>query len=139
MRTTLVALLLLALTAPVAVAHPERHAYFPNGAVGAVPTYRATADQVLVVCKRNSAKRIRRYWEVQAWLVVEGEEAMMEEAAGDAIFDADQVRAAFAELEGLRTALGRSTFTALQALLPFSRNDLWEVAELRQRLHGRSA
>jgi hypothetical protein len=60
MRPTLAALLLLALTAPVAVAHPERHAYFPNGAVGAVPTYRSTADQVLVVCKKDSATRIRR-------------------------------------------------------------------------------
>jgi hypothetical protein len=59
---------------------------------------------------------------------------MMEEAAGDAQFDAAAVRAAFAELDGLRRALGRSTFTAMQALLPFSRNDQWEVSELRQRL-----
>jgi RsiW-degrading membrane proteinase PrsW (M82 family) len=85
----------------------------------------------------ESSKRIRRYWELQAFLVVEAEEAMMEEAAGDAKFDAAEVRAAFAELDGLRRALGRSTFAALQALLPFSRNDLWEVAELRQRLNTR--
>ena len=85
----------------------------------------------------EAAKRVRRYWEVQAWLVVEAEEAMMEEAVGDAEFDAEMVRAAFAELDGLKTALGRSTLAALQALLPFSRNDLWEVAELRQRLNRR--
>ena len=82
----------------------------------------------------EAAKRIRRYWELQAWLVVEAEEALMEEAAGDARFDPEQVRAAFAEMAGLRRALGRSTFAALKALLPFSRNDYWEVAELRQRL-----
>jgi RsiW-degrading membrane proteinase PrsW (M82 family) len=82
----------------------------------------------------ESAKRIRRYWELQAWLVAEAEETMMEEAAGDAKFDAAAVRAVFAELEGLKRALGRSTFTAMQALLPFSRNDLWEISELRQRL-----
>ncbi len=35
---------------------------------------------------------------------------------------------------GLKRALGRSTFAALNALLPFSRNDHWEVSELRQRL-----
>jgi protease PrsW len=86
----------------------------------------------------ESAKRLRRYWEVQAWLVVEAEEAMIEEAAGDAEFDPEQIRAAFAELDGLRKALGPSTFKALEASLPFSRNDLWEVSELRQRL-GRSA
>ena len=82
----------------------------------------------------ETAKRIRRYWELQAWLVAEAEETMMEEAAGDAEFDPAQIRAALAELDGLKKALGRSTFTAMQALLPFSRNDLWEVSELRQRL-----
>ena len=80
------------------------------------------------------AKRMRRYWELQAWLVAEAEETMIEEAAGDAAFDADKIRAALTELDGLRKALGRSSFAALQALLPFSRNDQWEVAELRQRL-----
>jgi protease PrsW len=82
----------------------------------------------------ESAKRVRRYWELQAWLVLEAEEMMMEEAAGDAIVDKPQVRSALAELDGLKRALGPSTFTALNALLPFSRNDYWEVAELKQRL-----
>jgi protease PrsW len=62
---------------------------------------------------------------------------MIEEEAGDAEFSQGDVRAAFAELDELRRALGRSTFAALQALLPFSRNDQWEVAELRQRLTRR--
>ena len=82
----------------------------------------------------ESTNRIRRYWELQAWLVAQAEETMIEEAAGDAEFDARAVEAAVAELEGLKRALGRSTFAALQALLPFSRNDYWEVSELRQRL-----
>ena len=51
-----------------------------------------------------------------------------EEAAGDATIDKPQVRAAFAELDGLKRALGRSTFAALKALLPFSRNDYWEMS-----------
>jgi len=82
----------------------------------------------------EAVKRIRRYWELQAWLVVQAEEVMMEEAAGDVSLDKEKVRAAFAEIAGLRKALGRSTFAALKALLPFSRNDYWEVSELRQRL-----
>jgi len=61
----------------------------------------------------------------------------MEEAAGDAAFDPAAIRAAVAELAGLRQALGRSTFAALNALLPFSRNDYWEVSELKQRLGRR--
>jgi RsiW-degrading membrane proteinase PrsW (M82 family) len=82
----------------------------------------------------ESAKRIRRYWELQAWLVVQAEKAMMQEAAGDVSIEKEQVGAAFAELEGLRRALGKSTYSAMKALLPFSRNDYWEVSELRQRL-----
>jgi hypothetical protein len=84
----------------------------------------------------QSASRIRRYWELQAWLVAEAEETMIEEAEGDAAFDPTQIRSAIAELDGLRRALGRSTFAALQALLPFSRNDYWEVGELKQRIGG---
>jgi len=73
----------------------------------------------------EGAKRIRRYWELQVWLVAEAEETLMEEATGDAEFSQSEVRAAFAELDGLKRALGRSTFAAFQALLPFSRNDQW--------------
>lgn len=82
-------------------------------------------------------KRVRRYWELLAWLVAEAEEALMEEAAGGAEFDSTAVHGALAELDGLKRALGRSTFAAFQVLLPFSRNDLWEVSELRQRLDRR--
>jgi RsiW-degrading membrane proteinase PrsW (M82 family) len=82
----------------------------------------------------EAVKRLRRYWELQAWLVVQAEETMIDEVEGGARFDAAEIRAAFAELGGLKQALGRSTFAALQTLLPFSRNDLWEVSELRQRL-----
>ena len=101
---------------------------WPNGQAGA--KIAALAERL----DAESAKRISRYWELQAWLVAQAEEVMMEEAAGDAEFDASAVQAAFAEAEGLKRALGRSTFAALEALLPFSRNDYWEVSELRQRL-----
>jgi hypothetical protein len=82
----------------------------------------------------ESAKRVRRYWELEAWLVGKAEQAMMEKASGNSLVDPSEVRAALAELDGLKQALGRSTFAALQALLPFSRNDLWELGELRQQL-----
>ena len=104
---------------------------WPNGAAG---------QKIAALASRldaEGAKRIRRYWELQTWLVAEAEETMMEEATGDTEFNPSEVRAAFAELDGLKRALGRSTFAALQALLPFSRNDQWEVSELRQRLNRR--
>ena len=85
----------------------------------------------------ESRKRVRRYWELHAWLVSEAEEVMIEEEQGDVKLHPDQVRAALAEIDGLRRALGRTTVTALKATLPFSRNDYWEVWELRRRLHKR--
>src|SRR5215213_9572579 len=60
MRSMLLAVAVLVLAAPIAIAHPERHAFFPDGSVGAVPKYRKSAGQVLYVCKKHSAKRIRR-------------------------------------------------------------------------------
>jgi RsiW-degrading membrane proteinase PrsW (M82 family) len=104
---------------------------WPDGPAGA--KIAALADRL----GPETAKRIRRYWELLAWLVAESEEAMMEQAAGGAEFDAAEILAAIAELDGLKRALGRSSFAAMNALLPFSRNDYWELAELKQRL-GRS-
>ncbi len=85
-----------------------------------------------------AAERVRRYWEVQAWLVVEAEQSLLEEAAGDVEIDRKAVAAAFRELESLKRALGPTSFAALDRLLPFSRNDCWEIAELRERV-GRSS
>jgi RsiW-degrading membrane proteinase PrsW (M82 family) len=85
----------------------------------------------------ETEKRIRRYWELHAFLVLEAEESMMEEATGEMSLNEEQIRAALAELYGLRRALGRSIVTALKALLPFSRNDYWELSELKEKLRRR--
>jgi RsiW-degrading membrane proteinase PrsW (M82 family) len=78
--------------------------------------------------------QVRDYYRTLAWLVLEAEETMIEESTGDAVFDAAKVAAAFATLDRLRAAMGKATFRTLDDLLPFSRNDLWEVSELRQRV-----
>ena len=63
------------------------------------------------------------------------EEILLQQSA-----DADRVEAdsaaAFARLAELKRELGRSTMAALTPLLPFSRNDYWELSELRERLIG---
>jgi RsiW-degrading membrane proteinase PrsW (M82 family) len=82
----------------------------------------------------DGAARVRRYWEITAYLVVEAEETMLEEAAGDAAFDRAKLDAAFDERDALEDQLGRTTLGTLKRLLPFSRNDYWELGELRQRL-----
>jgi protease PrsW len=108
-----------------------RAGLWPNGPAG---------DRIAALAARldaQSVARIRRYWELQAWLVAEAEETLMEEAEGDAQFDPAQIGAALTEIAELKRALGRSTLTAVRSLLPFSKNDHWEVAELKQRLARR--
>ena len=80
---------------------------------------------------------VREYCELLTRLVVTAEETLLEESADDDQADADS-SAAFARLAELKRALGRSTMAALNPLLPFSRNDYWELSELRERLKGRS-
>lgn len=97
----------------------------------------ATGRMVAALAERlgpEAAQRIRDYWRTQAWLVVEAERVMIAEATGDVALDRPKVAAAFAELKTLKRSLGRSSFAALRPMLPFSRNDYWEVSELRQRL-----
>ena len=82
----------------------------------------------------EAEERIHAYCRTLAWVTVEAEETMLEESSGDVDMNRAKVADAFAELDRLRFAMGRSTFAALKPLLPFSRNDWWEVAELRQRV-----
>jgi len=83
--------------------------------------------------------RISRYWQVLAALIVEAEETMIEEASTGVVMDDAQVRSSFAELDNLEAELGRLTVAALRRLLPFSRNDYWELSELRQRMQRKPA
>ena len=82
----------------------------------------------------EARERVRRYLELQTWLVAEAEETLIEEGNGDAVFDKNKILDAFAELESLKRAMGTSTYAQLNRLLPFSRNDYWELSELKQRV-----
>ena len=101
---------------------------FPNNRCG--KKIAALANRL----KPEAGERVRRYFEVQTWLVAEAEETLIEEEEGDAVFDRNKIVDAFAELDALKRAMGASTFAQLNRLLPFSRNDYWEVSELRQRV-----
>jgi len=52
--------------------------------------------------------------------------------------DSDRVSAdaaaTFKRADALKRQLGPSTLAALTPLLPFSRNDYWELSELKERL-----
>jgi len=80
------------------------------------------------------AAHVRRYWEVLCWLVVEAEETLLEQSDGNVEFDRTKIAAAFDELDTLHAALGTAGFAQLERLLPFSRNDYWELSELKERV-----
>ena len=94
--------------------------------------------RIAALAARSGARTgalIREYCELLARLVVTAEETLLEESADDDQANADS-SAAFTRLAELKRELGRSTMAALNPLLPFSRNDYWELSELRERLKG---
>ena len=95
------------------------------------------ADRLQELARRlgpDGEEKVRRYFLLLCGLVVEAEETMIEQAAGKVVMDESQVASDFSELDALDRSFGRLTTQAVRRLLPFSRNDYWEVSELRQRL-----
>ncbi len=78
---------------------------------------------------------IRDYCEQMTALVFAAETALHDQAS-----DGDKVeidaQSTFERALAARRRMGRTTYAALKPLLPFSRNDYWEVSELKERLKG---
>ena len=94
--------------------------------------------RIAALAERSGAKtgeRIREYCELLTRLVLTSEETLLEQSADAGRVEADSA-AAFERLAILKRELGRTTLAALNPLLPFSRNDYWELSELRERLRG---
>ncbi|MEO5578572.1 MAG: PrsW family glutamic-type intramembrane protease [Sphingomicrobium sp.] len=83
-----------------------------------------------------TGKNIREYCEQLTFLAWTAEDALH-----DQVDDVSKVEveagAAFDRLEALKHALGCASFAALKPLLPFSRNDYWEISELEERLKAK--
>jgi RsiW-degrading membrane proteinase PrsW (M82 family) len=103
--------------------------YFPDDPGG---------RRVAALATRSGAQTgelIREYWELLTRLVLTSEETLLRQSADGDRIEAD-TGADFIRLVELKRKLGRSTMAALNPLLPFSRNDYWELSELRERLKG---
>ena len=83
-----------------------------------------------------TALKIREYCELMTFLAWTAEDALH-----DQLDDVSKVEveagAAFDRLESLKHDLGKTSFAALKPLLPFSRNDYWEISELEERLKAK--
>lgn len=84
----------------------------------------------------KTGDNIREYCEQLTFLAWTAEDALH-----DQLEDVSKVEveagAAFDRLESLRQAIGKTSFAALRPLLPFSRNDYWEISELEERLKAK--
>ena len=78
----------------------------------------------------SHAADVRAYLLAAMELTVVAERKLL----GDEVPQADRVKALFAQLDGARARMGRARFRALEPLLPLSRNDRWEMRELREDL-----
>ena len=78
------------------------------------------------------AERIHAYCMLKTELVLAAERELQDQDRDVEPEDRFRLRRQFAELETLRKAMGRTGFAALRPLLPFSRNDDWELSELRE-------
>lgn len=91
-----------------------------------------------LAARTNDAEvhRIREYCMLKTSLVLTAEEELMDR---DRKLDDDErqrLREGFDRLERLQQEMGRTGFAALRDLLPFSHNDEWELAELKELVEG---
>ena len=80
-----------------------------------------------------TAARMREYCQLLTWLLLQAEDTLH-----DQVEDTEKLhvqgKQAFERLEKLKRELGKTNVATLKALLPYSRNDYWEISELKERL-----
>lgn len=101
---------------------------------GGFPTD-ASGQRIAALAARSNpaeAALIREFCMLMAELVLSAEEELMDRDRKLEVGEADGLRVRFARLTELKTQIGRAGMAALRPLLPFSRNDEWELSELRE-------
>jgi RsiW-degrading membrane proteinase PrsW (M82 family) len=94
--------------------------------------------KIAALVKRSDDKTaagMREYCQLLTWLLLQAEDTLHDQADDTEKLHVEG-RQAFIRLDHLRGQLGRANVAALKALLPFSRNDYWEISELKERVGG---
>lgn len=95
-----------------------------------------SGKKIAELIKRSDEKtagKMREYCQVLTWLLLQAEDTLHEQAEDTEKLHV-QGKQAFDRLDQLKKELGRTNVSKLRALLPYSRNDYWEISELRERL-----
>src|SRR6185369_11648977 len=97
----------------------------------------ASGQQIAALVARSKPAEgalIRDYCVLKTELVLNAEEELLDRDRKLEEGEAEKLRIAFDKLEATRRALGKAGYAALRRLLPFSRNDEWELSELKELL-----
>ena len=95
----------------------------------------APGQRIAALAARSSPREaalIREYCSLKTELVLAAEEELMDRDRKLDDATAEHLRNSFRRLAELKTGIGRAGMAALQPLLPFSRNDEWELSELSE-------
>jgi protease PrsW len=95
----------------------------------------ASGQRIAALATRASkgeAERIREYCMLKTELVLAAEEEMLDRDRKLEPGQRERLQEGFDRLARLQQEIGRVGFRALRPLLPFSRNDEWELAELQE-------
>jgi RsiW-degrading membrane proteinase PrsW (M82 family) len=84
----------------------------------------------------NFGAQVIEYWRLLGELVLSAESRLVERANGARLDpQAELDRDRFARLAAIEHEMDHPTLRRIKRLLPFSRNDLWSLEELREQLH----
>jgi len=100
----------------------------------------ASGQRIAALAARSTkgeAERIREYCMLKTELVLRAEVELLDRDRSVDDEERRQLHEGFDRLARLQREIGRTGFRALRSLLPFSKNDEWELAEL-QELIGQS-
>ena len=81
----------------------------------------------------KTAARIREYCQLLTWLLLQAEDTLHDQVADSEKLHGEGKKT-LERLDQLKRELGKTHVATLRALLPFSRNDYWEISELKERL-----
>ena len=100
---------------------------FPDDASGAkISALVKRADE-------KTAALMREYCQLLTWLLLQAEDTLHDQVADTEKLHGEGKKV-FQRLDQLKRELGKTNVATLRALLPFSRNDYWEISELKERL-----
>lgn len=81
----------------------------------------------------KTAAQVREYCQLLTWLLLQAENTLHDQVADSEKLHSEGKKT-FERLDQLKRELGKTHVATLRTLLPFSRNDYWEISELRERL-----